>query len=140
MLDSAIRYEDNWTQFKTEWDVADGITVRDTLYHLTSYRHWRDVESYAWNPATQLVTRINYIEIFHDQAQAGNRMDATFRGHVLGLANEFVTGFDVNRIDFTHTNNSPYGGTSSVGVDAVDLGYFSATPTTAGPRRTARID
>ncbi|WFU44965.1 TonB-dependent receptor [Bradyrhizobium sp. CB82] len=134
VLDSAIHYEDNWTQFKTEWDVADGITVHDTLYYLTSHRHWRDVESYAWNPATQLITRTNYIEIFHDQAQAGNRMDATFRGHVLGLANEFVAGFDINRIDFTHTNNSPYGGTSSVSLDAVDLGYFSTTttPTTPG--------
>jgi iron complex outermembrane recepter protein len=134
VLDSAIHYEDNWTQFKTEWNVADGITVQDTLYYLTSHRHWRDVESYAWNPATQLITRTNYIEIFHDQAQAGNRMDATFKGHVLGLANEFVAGFDVNRIDFTHTNNSPYGGSTSVSPYAVDLGSFSATttPTTPG--------
>jgi iron complex outermembrane receptor protein len=134
VLGSAIHYEDNWTQFKTEWNVADGITVQDTLYYLTSHRHWRDVESYVWNPAIQLITRTNYIEIFHDQAQAGNRMDATFKGHVLGLANEFVAGFDVNRIDFTHTNNSPYGGTTSVSPYAVDLGSFSATttPTTPG--------
>ncbi|WP_348637586.1 TonB-dependent receptor [Bradyrhizobium sp. ISRA443] len=134
VLDSAIHYEDNWTQFKTEWNVADGVTVHDTLYYLTSHRHWRNVESYAWNPSTQLITRTNYINIFHDQEQAGNRMDATFRGRVLGLANEFVAGFDINRIAFTHTNNSPYGGTSSVSVDAVDLGYFSATttPTTPG--------
>ena len=134
VLDSAIHYEDSWTQFKTEWNVADGIAVHDTLYYLTSHRHWRNVESYAWNPATQLITRTNYIEIFHDEDQLGNRMDATFKGHVLGLANEFVTGFDVNRIDFTHTNNSPYSGSTSVSLGATDLGYFSATttPTTPG--------
>ncbi|UQR64858.1 TonB-dependent receptor [Bradyrhizobium sp. C-145] len=140
VLDSAIHYEDNRTQFKTEWNVADGITVHDTLYYLTSHRHWRDVESYAWNPANQLITRTSYIEIFHDQAQAGNRTDATFRGHVLGLANELVTGFDVNRIDFTHTNNSPFGGTTSVGVDAVGLGYFSATTTPATPGYNAIVN
>jgi iron complex outermembrane receptor protein len=134
VFDSAIRYQDNWTQFKTEWDVTDGVTVRNTLYYLTTHRHWRDVESYTWNPATQLINRTNYIEIFHDEAQAGNRMDATFRGHVLGLANEFVAGFDVNRIDFTHTNNSPFGGASSVSPYTIDLGSFSATttPTTPG--------
>jgi iron complex outermembrane receptor protein len=140
VLDSAIHYEDSWTQFKTEWNIADGITVHDTLYYLTSHRHWRDVESYAWNPATQLITRTNYIEIFHDQAQVGNRTDATFRGHVLGLANEFVAGFDVNKIDFTHTNNSPYGGTSSVSIDAVDLGYFSATTTPTTPGYNAIVN
>jgi iron complex outermembrane recepter protein len=134
VLDSAIHYEDNWTQFKTEWNVADGITLHDTLYYLTSHRHWHDVESYAFNPATQLITRTNYIEIFHDQDQAGNRMDATFKGHLLGLANEFVAGFDVNKIDFSHTNNSPYGGTTSVSLGVPDPGYFSATtrPTTPG--------
>jgi len=134
VLDSAIRYQDNWSQFKTEWDVADGVKVQNTLYYLTSHRHWRDVESYTWNPATQLINRTNYIEIFHDEAQLGNRMDATFRGRVLGLANEFVAGFDINRVDFTHTNNSPFGGTTSVSPYAVDMGSFSATttPTTPG--------
>jgi iron complex outermembrane receptor protein len=135
-LDSAIHYQDNWTQFKTEWDVTDGITVHDTLYYLTSQRHWRDIEDYSFNPTTQLINRTNYIEIFHDENQVGNRMDATFKGHVLGFENEFVAGFDVNRIAFTHINNSPYGGTSSVSPFAVDTGWgsFSATttPTTPG--------
>jgi iron complex outermembrane receptor protein len=135
-LDSAIHYQDNWTQFKTEWDVADGITVHDTLYYLTSQRHWRDIESYTFNPATQLIDRSSYIEIFHDENQVGNRMDTTFKGHVLGFENEFAVGFDVNRIGFTHTNNSPYGGESSVSPFVVDNGWgsFSATtdPTTPG--------
>jgi iron complex outermembrane recepter protein len=140
VLDSAIHYEDSWTQFKTEWNVADGITVNDTLYYLTSHRHWRDVESYAFSPATQMITRTNYIEIFHDQNQVGNRMDATFKGHLLGLANEFVAGFDVNRIDFTHTNNSPFGGTSSVSLDVPDPGYFSATTTPTIPGFNAIVN
>lgn len=132
VFDSHIRYRDNWTQFKTEWDVADGVSVRNTLYYLTSDRHWRDVESYAWNPATRRIDRSSYIEILHDQAQIGNRMDATFRGHLFGLANEFVAGFDLNRIDFTRTNNSPYGGKSSVNPIDFNPGSFYTTtsPTT----------
>ncbi|MGY3486976.1 iron complex outermembrane receptor protein [Bradyrhizobium sp. USDA 4011] len=138
--DSAIRYQDSWTQFKTEWDVADGIKVNNTLYYLTSERHWRDIENYTWNPKTQLIDRSSYIEIFHDQKQLGNRMDATFSGHVLGLANQFVAGFDVNRIDFTHTNNSPYGGASSVNPYVFDPGSFFATTTATTPGFNAIVN
>ncbi|MGY3583561.1 iron complex outermembrane receptor protein [Bradyrhizobium sp. USDA 4341] len=139
-LDSAIRYQDSWTQFKTEWDVADGIKINNTLYYLTSERHWRDIENYTWNPKTQLIDRSSYIEIFHDQKQLGNRMDATFSGHVLGLANQFVAGFDVNRIDFTHTNNSPYGGASSINPYVFDPGSFFATTTATTPGFNAIVN
>ncbi|UFX46183.1 TonB-dependent receptor [Bradyrhizobium sp. 41S5] len=139
-LDGAIRYQDGWTQFKTEWDVADGIKINNTLYYLTSERHWRDIENYTWNPKTQLIDRSSYIEIFHDQKQLGNRMDTTFSGHVLGLANQFVAGFDVNRIDFTHTNNSPYGGASSVNPYVFDPGSFFATTTATTPGFNAIVN
>lgn len=138
--DSAIRYQDSWTRFKTEWDVADGIKVNNTLYYLTSERHWRDIENYSWNPKTQLIDRSSYIEIFHDQKQLGNRMDATFSGHVFGLVNQFVAGFDVNRIDFTHTNNSPYGGASSVNPYVFDPGSFFATTTATTPGFSAIVN
>lgn len=124
VTDSNIRYRDSWNQLKTEWEVTDSITIHNALYYLNSQRHWHDVENYAWNPKTGLIDRSSYIEIFHDQQQVGERMDATFRGHVLGMKNEFVAGFDVNRIDFKHTNNSPYSGTSSVNPVNFDPGFF----------------
>ncbi len=128
--DSNIRYRDSWNQLRTEWQVTDSITVHNALYYLNSQRHWRDVENYAWNPAKGMIDRSSYIEIFHNQQQVGDRMDATFRGHVLGMKNEFVAGFDVNRIDFTHTNNSPYSGASSVNPWSFDPGVFlSPIPT-----------
>ncbi|KRR11241.1 TonB-dependent receptor [Bradyrhizobium jicamae] len=131
--DSHIRYQDSWNQVKTEWQVADGISIQNTLYYLNSRRHWKDVESYAYNPATGLINRSDYIEIFHYQQQVGNRMDAKFRGHVLGMVNEFLAGFDVNSINFTHTNNSPYGGLSAVNPYNFVPGVFnSPDPTVPG--------
>ena len=124
--DSHIRYQDSWNQVKTEWQVTDGITIQNTLYYLNCQRHWKDVESYAYNPATGLINRSSYIEIFHNQQQFGNRMDAKFRGHVLGMVNEFVAGFDVNSINFAHTNNSPYGGSSSVNPFNFVPGVFNS--------------
>ncbi|MGO4714163.1 TonB-dependent siderophore receptor [Bradyrhizobium sp. 2TAF24] len=132
--DSQIRYKDNWTQFKTEWDVADGVSVRNTTYYLTSNRHWRDIEAYTFSPATGLIGRNSYIEIFHDQTQLGTRTDVTLRGHIFGFRNEFVAGFDVNQITFAHVNNSPYNGQTYVPLLNFDPGLFSATtsPTTPG--------
>lgn len=124
VTDSNIRYRDSWTQLKTEWDVTDSISIHNVLYYLNSQRRWRNVETYTWNPGKSLIDRRSYIEIFHDQQQIGDRMDATFRGHLFGLKNEFVAGFDVNRIDFTHTNNSPFSGASSVNAYNFDPGLF----------------
>jgi iron complex outermembrane receptor protein len=131
--DSNIRYQDSWTQLKSEWQVTDSITVRNALYYLDSRRHWRSAEEYAFNPATRQVDRSTYLEIFHDQQQIGDRMDATVRGQLFGLENTFVAGFDVNRIDFKHTNNAPYGGSSSVDPYNFDPGVFaSPDPTRPG--------
>jgi iron complex outermembrane receptor protein len=142
--DSNIRYQDSWNQLRTEWQVTDSITIHNALYYLNSQRHWRDVEKYTWNPVSYAsnpptgIDRSSYLEIFHNQQQVGDRMDATFRGHALGLKNEFVAGFDVNRIDFTHTNNTlppdskiqlP---TSSVNPWSVDPGLF-LSPIAARP-------
>ncbi|ABE37938.1 TonB-dependent siderophore receptor [Rhodopseudomonas palustris BisB5] len=131
--DAGIRYRDNWTQLKTEWDVSDSVSVKNVSYYLSSHRHWKNVESYAFSPTTGNINRNSYIEIFHDQEQIGSRTDATFRGHLFGLANQFVAGFDVNRIAFTSTNNSPYAGASSVSRFNFDPGAFlPVSPTRPG--------
>ena len=138
--DSTIRYQDSWTQFKTEWDIADGIKINNTLYYLTSERHWRDIESYTFNPKTQSIDRTSYLEIFHDQKQAGNRMDTTFSGHIFGLENRFVAGFDVNHIEFFHTNNSPVSTTSSVSPYVFDPGSFLVTTSPTTPNFNAIVN
>ena len=56
--DSTIQYQDSWNQVKTEWQVSNGITLRNTLYYLNSQRHWRDEESYVYNARTGLIDSI----------------------------------------------------------------------------------
>ncbi|PXW50550.1 TonB-dependent siderophore receptor [Methylobacterium sp. B4] len=124
--DSRIVFEDNWTQFKTEWTPTADITIRNTAYRLKSDRHWRNVENYTFVPSTGLVRRTNPIEIFHNQEQIGNRFDAAFKGELFGFRNEFVAGFDVNHIKFSHTNNSPYRGETSVNPFVFSPGVFSS--------------
>lgn len=132
--DSDVNYIDNWTQFKTEWSPTNWFELRNVAYRLTTNRHWRNVESYLFQdegPEAGQVRRTSYIQIFHDEEQLGNRFDVTFRTGLGGAAeNELLLGFDVNQIDFLHTNNSPYGGESFVDpFDVVPGLFISAFPT-----------
>ena len=115
--DSELHFRDNWTQLKTEWAPSDWFSVRNVAYRLTSKRHWRNTEFYEYDAG--VVNRYDFLEIYHDQEQVGNRFDATFRAALGGgIKNELVAGFDVNRIDFKHTNN--YSDPSFLQDDATD--------------------
>jgi iron complex outermembrane recepter protein len=103
--DSLIEYRDNWTQLKLEWEASDSITFSNTLYRLTTNRHWRNIESYSYNAATGLIDRADALEIAHDQVQYGNRFDATIESNVLGLKNWSVVGLDVNQVEFKYAHN-----------------------------------
>lgn len=124
--DGDVSYVDNWTQFKTEWSPTDWLELRNVAYRLTSNRHWHNVEGYRYFADIGKVIRTDYIEIFHDQEQIGNRFDATFRTSLGGgIKNALVVGFDINQIDFLNRSNSPYAGTSDVDLFNPDPGWFT---------------
>lgn len=129
--DSLIEYRDNWSQLKLEWQAADNIKLNSISYLLGSDRHWRDAENYTFVPATGLVTRSSYLEILHDQQQYGNRSDVAIDYDLLGMKNQTVVGFDVNRIDFTHVNNGSNAFSSTVNPGGFDPGLFGNTSATA---------
>ena len=129
--DAQISYRDRWTRLNAEWTPNDRVTVRNQFYYLTSHRHWRDSETYAFLPAASAaaqVRRTDYLEILHDQEQAGNRADLTVKSRLFGMENATTVGFDVNKINFTHSNNSPYGGASTVNAYDFDPGLFFSPP------------
>ncbi|WP_436318177.1 TonB-dependent receptor [Variovorax boronicumulans] len=135
--DAEIKYRDRWTRLDAQWTPTDAVTVRSQLYRLDSKRHWRNSETYSYNAATRRVTRGDYLEIGHDQEQIGNRTDATFRHSLFGLKNQVLVGFDANRIDFLHTNDSPYGGRSVVDPFVFNPGVYTS-PVAYTPRYTTQ--
>jgi iron complex outermembrane receptor protein len=137
--DSEIKYRDKWTRLDAQWTPNAAVTVRNQLYRLESKRHWRNSETYTFNATTRRVTRGDYLEIGHDQEQIGSRTDATFRHKLFGLANQVLVGFDVNRIDFTHSNDSPYGGRSVVDPFVFTPGNY-ASPVAYTPRYRTKTD
>ena len=134
--DSVISYEDLWARLKAEWRPSEDLTVRNELYRFTTDRHWRNLENYTFQPGTGLIRRSGFLEIFHDQTQEGNRLEASFDSSLLGHRNRLLVGFDVNRIRFQHTNNAPFGGTSDVDPFDFDPGLFVNLAGTAPKFRT----
>ncbi|WP_413763900.1 TonB-dependent receptor [Variovorax sp. Varisp41] len=135
--DAELKYDDKWTRLDALWTPSDAVTVHNQLYRLASQRHWRNSETYTFNAATRRVTRGDYLEIGHDQEQVGNRTDATFRHELFGMKNQVLVGFDVNRIDFLNSSDSPYGGRSVVDPFVFLPGYYQS-PSPYLPRYRTR--
>ena len=119
VADAVIRYKDNRTTLKAQWDMAEDITLNSTAYRLTTDRCWRNLESYFWDGATGLVNRTDYLGIDHDQTQIGNQSSLSVSRTLGGLQNDFVVGFDVNHIRFKHSNDF-YPGAPSIPDSPVD--------------------
>lgn len=134
--DAVVKYNDRVWRVRAEYEAADNIRLRNETYYMTSKRHWRNAESYTYVPATGRVNRGDYLEILHDQEQIGNRFDAAIDGHIGSLINRFVAGFEWYKTRLLHSNNSPYGGSSSVNpfTDFASWNFISPVPTTPGRR------
>lgn len=124
VADGEIRYIDHLTTAGLHWKPQDGVSVDSTVYYINSRRHWRNVETYDWLPSSGKVQRSDYTEILHNQEQTGNTTTATIDGTLFGLHNTIAAGFELNRTNFKHTNNSGYSGVSVVDIDNADPGYF----------------
>ncbi|WP_332872512.1 TonB-dependent receptor [Pontibaca salina] len=124
VADDLVRFKDGYTQLQAEWRPADNITLKSNTYYLTSDRNWRNVEGYKFNTESGKVDRSVYIAINHDLEQVGHRTDATITTTPGGMENTTTIGFDVNRISFKNTNNSPYEGYSEVDFLNPEPGVF----------------
>ncbi|MFP5393577.1 MAG: TonB-dependent receptor, partial [Gammaproteobacteria bacterium] len=122
VADAVIEYVDDKAVARLQWRVSPQLTVSDELAYLKARRHWRNAESYLYDPAGGTVERSDYIEIRHRQEQTGNRLEARWDGG----ANRIVAGWEAALINFTHINNSPYGGSSTVKATGFDPGVFAS--------------
>jgi len=123
--DSDINYEDSSTRLRADLQLSPNILLTNTAYHLKTDRHWRNVEEYYLDDATQTIERLYYIEIFHEQEQIGDQATARLNQDLGGgRRNTLVVGLDFNAVDFKHINNSPYDGSSVVPVRGFTPGQF----------------
>lgn len=123
---SVISYEDKRFRARAEWSAKPGLTLRNEAYYFEANRHWKNVEQYTLNPATRMVDRSDYLEIKHNLDQTGNRLEAYIRND----RHRAVIGWDVAKVNFRHSNNSPYGGSSTVSASNPANGTWASPDAT----------
>jgi len=122
--DAMLRFVDDKAVARLNWQVNPNLEISNELAYFKSRRDWRNIESYVYDPLRDLVDRSDYIGIRHDQEQTANRLEARWKTG----ANQLVAGWEASTINFKHTNNSPYGGSSTVAPSGFDPGSFWDTP------------
>jgi len=129
VTDADLRFRDNWTQVKLEWDPNERISVRSTFYHLSANKYWRNSENATHVAATATapasIRQSSFLELYHIQKQTGNRTTAAF-SHELGggLDNRIVIGADYNRISYKNISNSGNNATRLVSIIDPIVGAF----------------
>ncbi|UTY59727.1 TonB-dependent siderophore receptor [Massilia sp. erpn] len=120
--DADISFKDDKAVARLSWRVSPALSISNELAYMKAHRNWRNVESYAYDAQAKLVERNDYIALQHDQEQTGNRLEARWNAG----ANRVVAGWETATINFTHTNNSPYGGASTVAPIGFNPGVFDS--------------
>ena len=93
-----------------EWRPSAAWEVRNTAFFATTYRDWRNIESYSLNPATRLVARSSFGDLDHDQKVYGDRLEALYKSRLAGMENRFVFGAEANLTRFESARNGFLGG------------------------------
>jgi iron complex outermembrane receptor protein len=131
--DAIIRYEELRLRAKADWRVNDWLNIKGELYRLESERIWKNIEAYNFGALPDTVDRYDYLYIRHNLEQTGNRLE----GLVEAANHRAVFGWEHARVDFKHTNNSPYGGNSTVSASHPDHGYWSSPDPISSKMKTA---
>lgn len=118
--DAAIRFRDQRTLLKADWQIAPNLSITNTAYRLTSKRLFKDLESYCWvaadgfcpngyngDPETPgQIYRTDNLGIVHDQTQYGDQASLKLETPLgRGISNTLVVGFDVNSVKLIYGND-----------------------------------
>ncbi|WP_116809857.1 TonB-dependent receptor [Steroidobacter cummioxidans] len=128
--DAVMKWRDDLTRLNLTWSVAEGVALTNDTYYISSNRHWRNAEAYAYVAATGLVNRSDFLEIYHNQIQRGNRTNLVVNHSLFGLQNDVSIGFDINSVRFLGPSNSPFRGSDAIDPDDFVPGQFNSPDAT----------
>lgn len=131
VVDADMSATTYWTKFKTNWQPANTIELRNQAYYYWAERNWQNAETYQFNPGTQLIDRDRFF-VQHDQYIVGDRLEAQIKERLFEHGNRFVIG-----VEFSHLHlNRPsfFGGGDSIDPLAIPSGSFGSI--TSAEQRT----
>lgn len=133
------RYEQRvrWLRSITDYHLGEASSLQNTLYHYAAQRDYRNLETYAYNAAGDVVRSGAYLQR-HDQNVLGNRLELRHDAALFDLASQWSLGLDYSRMRQTlHPTGSAWSDT--VDPDRFDPGSFDDIPgVNAGLRKQRR--
>lgn len=97
IADNYAETENTFNRLQAKWNPSSDWTITNESYVASQLLKWRNVETYLWNPVTQLVDRQSLYYIYRDDLLLGNRLDAIFTGDIAGQPNRLIVGTLIER-------------------------------------------
>ena len=130
--DARIASSQTMPRARLQWQVADGVVIRNDSYAFRADRRWVNAEAYVFDPASELVDRDRFF-VFHKQRLHGNQLSATVTRPLAGMRNRFAIGVDYSKLDFLRTRGFPDG--DSVDPPRPEPGAFGPLVERLSPTR-----
>ncbi|MHC6226301.1 TonB-dependent receptor [Pseudomonas sp. X10] len=122
------RYEQRvrWLRSILDYRLSDSTSLQNTIYHYNAQRDYRNLESYSYNSAGNVVRSGPYLQR-HDQNVLGDRLELRHDNQLFGLASQWSLGLDYSRMRQTlHPTSASW--SDVVDPDHFDPGSFDDIP------------
>ena len=97
-----------WSKVTANWHPTGTVSVKNTLFHFSADRAWKNAESYVFNPETFLIDRDRFF-VFHDHEFYGNQLDINIDLLLGDIEHKLSLGLDIARTDFERARGFPDG-------------------------------
>ncbi len=127
-IDGVYDQRVHWLRSVSQYKPGEGRQWTNTLYAYDALRDYRNVETYRFNPGNTAVVRSGILLQRHDQRVAGNRLDGSHRGALLGRRSDWAYGLDISYNRQTRFPNSLSSTVGSVDPYAFTTERFFTLP------------
>ena len=120
------RYEQRltWARSITEYQINDQTSLKNTFYHYTGQRDYRNLEMYSYTSGNAQINRYGGYLQRHDQELNGNRVELVHKGDLFGLKSDWSFGADYN-INQQQVYPTSFFSSSSSPFDTIAPGNFN---------------
>lgn len=108
VVDDAILMDVDWLRARAEFEPSDSFRASLVVFGNREDRLYRNTEVYAFEPATGLIRRGDYLHITHDQKLRGAVAEASWTHSLFGLPHQWVVGVQADRNDHDRGSDSPF--------------------------------
>jgi iron complex outermembrane receptor protein len=131
--------ENSFWRAVLETQISENWSLRNEAYLATQLLHWRNTESYVWNPVTRLVDRSSFLLIYRDDNEIGDRLDLTWHRNFGGMDNRFLVGALYDRNDQIRNSGQSNYVTTPTPLSVALTGFDPGFGPVASEQKTANI-